>query len=483
MKKVKYLIAIIFSLFIIGPFTVQAEEIQACNLDDIVTIRGVIKSNAKDCDRVIVSSTKNLDIIYKLDWIKEIEFTNLNLNDISFINNLDNLETLIISGSNISLEDLSSQIVSIKVYNSYVQDLEALKNCRYLQNILLSDTSYFRDLEFLSYTPNLKTLSIDFPAYTNIDLSPILNLYKLEKLNLWGLEQNISNNLLRFLKRNNVETSFSLNRNYESLMSNVKSIYNSLNLSGLSDEEQIQRIVLYVIDNITYDQNLTGAAGQEAFKTEIMIENALNKSGVCRQYTLLTNILLEMAGFNAIQIRSNAIENHIWNAVYLNGSWYAIDPTWLDTEEGRNEVVNNTRNNYYLVDPYGTYINNHHPLSNMLANLNPLFKISFDTNGGENLSPIYVDSNHYSLPAPTKQNSEFDGWYSDDDLLNNYEVTNINKDVTLYAGYNDSLRIENASGMPNPPTSVIGYIGIGILTLGIGLGYLYLKKHNKFKKI
>ena len=70
MKKVKYLIAIIFSLFIIGPFTVQAEEIQACNLDDIVTIRGVIKSNAKDCDRVIVSSTKNLDIIYKLDWIK-----------------------------------------------------------------------------------------------------------------------------------------------------------------------------------------------------------------------------------------------------------------------------------------------------------------------------------------------------------------------------------------------------------------------------
>ena len=250
MKKVKYLIAIVFSLFIMGPLTVQAEEIQVCNLDDIVT-RGIIKSNAEGCERVIVSNTKNLNVIYKLNWIKEIEFTNLNLNDISFINNLDNLETLIISGSNISLEDLNSHMTSLKIYNSYVQDLEALKNCRYLQNILLSDTSYFRDLEFLRYTSNLKTLSIDFPAYTNIDLSPILNLYKLEKLNLWGLEQNISNNLLRFLKRNNVETSFSLNRNYESLMNNVKSIYNSLNLNGLSDEEQIQRIVLYVIDNIT----------------------------------------------------------------------------------------------------------------------------------------------------------------------------------------------------------------------------------------
>ena len=99
------------------------------------------------------------------------------------------------------------------------------------------------------------------------------------------------------------------------------------------------------------------------------------------------------------------------------------------------------------------------------------------------LAPIYVDSNHYTLPAPTKQNSEFDGWYSDDALLNNYEVTNLSKDVTLYAGYNDSLRIETASGMPNPPTAVIGYISIGILTLGLGWGYYYLKKCNRFKKI
>lgn len=482
MRRIKYLMAIIFSLFIIGPFTVKAEEIVTCNFNDII-IGGKIRTDANNCDKIIVNNPKNLNLISNLTWLKEIEFINLKLDNISFINDLNDLETLIISGSNINLKGLNSNIESLKVYNSYVQNLEELKNCRYLENIILSDTTYFRDLNFLKYTPKLKTLSIDFPAYTNIDLSPISNLYRLEKLNLWGLEQNISNNLLNFLKRNNVDTSFSLNRNYESLMSNVKSIYNSLNLNGLSDEEQIQRIVLYVIDNITYDQNLTGEAGQEAFKTEIMIENALNKSGVCRQYTLLTNILLEMAGFNAIQIRSNATENHIWNAVYLDGAWYAIDPTWLDTEEGRNEVANNLRNKYYLVDPNGTYFDNHHPLSNMLSTLTPLFKITFDTNGGENLAPIYIDSNHYSLPAPTKQNSEFDGWYSDDALLNNYEVTNINKDVTLYAGYNDSLRIENASGMPNPPTSVVGYIGIGILTLGLGFGYYYLKKYNKFKKI
>ena len=255
MKKFKwqYLI-IIFALFLFLPCTTKAEEqIVTCKMEDLI-ISNKLRTDADNCSKVIVQDEKYLGYIKQMPWLKEIEFANLSLDDISFINDLDNLTKLIISGSNISLKNLDSKITDFNVYNSYVRNLEELGNCRYLQNIILSDTSYFRDLEFLRKIPWLKTLSIDFPAYTNIDLSPILSLSRLETLNLWGLEQNIKGELLNFLKKGNVETSFTLNKDYESYYASVQNIYNSLNLDGLSNEEQIQKIVLYVIDNITYDQ-------------------------------------------------------------------------------------------------------------------------------------------------------------------------------------------------------------------------------------
>ncbi len=481
MKKFVFSILVIF-LMIIIPKPVLAEELTTCNLDDVVVDHMLI-SEVNNCDRIIVNTQTNLNKIDDLDGIKEIEFQTLTLDDISMINDIDTLEKLIITGSKISLKNINNNnLINLNIYNSYVKDLNYLKYTS-VENIVMSDSTYFRDLEFLKSVPNLNTLSIDFPAYTNVDLNPILNLKHLRVLNLWGLEQNLNSDIINFLRKNNVKTSFSLNKVYENINSRVQNIYDSLQLEGLTDDEIIQKVVLYVLDNITYDNTLTGEAGQQAFQNEIMMEKALNKTGVCRQYTILLNALLEMAGYNAVQVRSTYDENHIWNEVYLNGTWYAIDPTWLDNEEGRAKVANNIRDTYYMVDPNGAFLNDHHPISNMINTLSPIFKITFESNGGTILEPKYVTSNTYSLPVPEKNNTTFEAWNTESELINSFEVTSLNKDLKLYASYDDTVRIENAGGIPNPPTAKIKYSMIGgILLIGI-ISYLKLRKHTKFRRI
>ena len=75
MKKVKYLVAVIFALFIIGPFTVKAEELVTCDFNDLI-ISGRIRTDADNCEKIIVNSPKNLNLISNLTWLKEIEFIN-----------------------------------------------------------------------------------------------------------------------------------------------------------------------------------------------------------------------------------------------------------------------------------------------------------------------------------------------------------------------------------------------------------------------
>lgn len=64
--------------------------------------------------------------------------------------------------------------------------------------------------------------------------------------------------------------------------------------------------------------------------------------------------------------------------------------------------------------------------------------ISFDTNGGGELKPVYVKKGEtvLSLPTPKKEGFEFDAWYLDANLSVKFDISSaIVEDLTLFAGW------------------------------------------------
>ena len=81
----------------------------------------------------------------------------------------------------------------------------------------------------------------------------------------------------------------------------------------------------------------------------------------------------------------------------------------------------------------------------------PLQTVTFDSNGGSDLSPVYVGNGGHVLEpaAPTRSGYTFTGWYSDADLTTawDFDADTVSGDMTLYAGW----RV-NSTPSPSHPT-------------------------------
>lgn len=122
-------------------------------------------------------------------------------------------------------------------------------------------------------------------------------------------------------------------------------------ISGLTGntEKQIKHIHDYLVDNITYDQTISS-------RNIYNIYGALvNKSCVCEGYAKAFKYLLDEAGIDCVIVIGTATntkgetENHAWNYVSLNGTWYAIDTTWDDPViQGGGILLSSHKHKYYL---------------------------------------------------------------------------------------------------------------------------------------
>lgn len=101
------------------------------------------------------------------------------------------------------------------------------------------------------------------------------------------------------------------------------------NASG-NTENKIKYIHDFLVDNLSYDETIS--------KDNIYnLYGALaNKECVCEGYAKAFKYLLDEAGVDnviAIGTGTNSrgqTENHAWNYVAIDGSWYAVDVTWDD---------------------------------------------------------------------------------------------------------------------------------------------------------
>ena len=99
---------------------------------------------------------------------------------------------------------------------------------------------------------------------------------------------------------------------------------------GKSDYQKILIIHDYLVDNVTYDETVS--------KNNIynMYGALVNKEAVCEGYAKAFQYLMQQIGIESVIIIGSAtdsdenIQNHAWNYVKLNNTWYAVDVTWDD---------------------------------------------------------------------------------------------------------------------------------------------------------
>ena len=122
-------------------------------------------------------------------------------------------------------------------------------------------------------------------------------------------------------------------------------------MSGLSGnrEKQIRHIHDYLIENLNYDQTISGSNIYNLYGALV------NKSCVCEGYAKAFKYLLDEAGIDCVIVigtgtnSKGETENHAWNYVSIDGSWYAVDTTWDDpVVQGGGILLSSHKHKYYL---------------------------------------------------------------------------------------------------------------------------------------
>ena len=136
--------------------------------------------------------------------------------------------------------------------------------------------------------------------------------------------------------------------NYQSVIEKKKNEIIS-NTSNYSNIAKVLYIHNWIVDNTEYDVNMQSANNSNIYG--LMIDN----KAVCEGYAKAFKYLLDELNIPCVIICGMAtddngnVERHAWNAVYLEGNWYAIDTTWDDPVIiGNGKLTNNLKYKYFL---------------------------------------------------------------------------------------------------------------------------------------
>ena len=92
-----------------------------------------------------------------------------------------------------------------------------------------------------------------------------------------------------------------------------------------TDREKLTAMAAYVCDRLEYD------AASTTTPRNLFTEPGVHK-GACMSYALGFKFLCDLEGIPCVFVHS---ENHQWNEVYVDGTWYAVDLANYDTGYSR----------------------------------------------------------------------------------------------------------------------------------------------------
>ncbi len=112
----------------------------------------------------------------------------------------------------------------------------------------------------------------------------------------------------------------------------VNSVIKNNITSNMSDKDKIKVIHDYIINNTSYDriqEKTVFSSGLIVYKyaSDKALGPVLYGKAICGGYTDYMQIFLEKLGIKSYKISS---DNHIWNYVYVDGSYKHLDLTWDD---------------------------------------------------------------------------------------------------------------------------------------------------------
>ncbi len=235
--------------------------------------------------------------------------------------------------------------------NEYYRDYDFL----YVQNTTDFSPSSMQDILNIYYTV-INAGKTEFSFYCPKEYTECLN-----DVQVLARSQDMLSDINNFVHPYNgfshIETEFNslgkvsirVNKSYSindisEINAKIDELYPKLVDEKKSDVENIKTIHDYIITHTKYDSDRSDKKIIN-YKSDIAYGPLIEGYGICGGYTDVMELFLERMNIKSYKISSN---QHVWNAVYINGSWKHLDLTWddpvsIDGEEFLEDV-------YFLID-------------------------------------------------------------------------------------------------------------------------------------
>jgi hypothetical protein len=271
---------------------------------------------------------------------------------LDWLNYCDNLESLTINITSESGMDKLQDITNLKSLKSLTisnatdaleinsNNFSFSKNITSLQSLSILGVDFIESGVLESLT-NLKKLTISDCLNQNIDFDKLTFLDELSfgmtnsyNLPIYFTEED-------YEKLTNAGVTVTANSDYLDkaleIGTRIDSIISEIGITNdMSDQEKLNKILIYVLDNLEYDSEVSNAIRTNTDHTELtqsfyqdgFLYGALEKdTAICGNYSALVSALCERAGLNDVFLESS---NHAWNLIEIDGLEYYVDATWLD---------------------------------------------------------------------------------------------------------------------------------------------------------
>ena len=234
------------------------------------------------------------------EYVEEVplaECTDL-VDDMSFTD--ENYKMLYLNYSDITDDDLDkipSYIEELSFYDCYfIKDLSRLPEiCPNLKYLYISNCPCITNFDFVYKFNSLESFKIHDEAFITGDLA----LY----LDSKGIRHNIGDKELEMAHK-------------------VDKIASNLFTDGMSDEEKIKAVSMYIMDNYEYDELFTDVSNMSPLETMLY-----KKRAVCAGYAYFATVLLRKGNVDAYQVMNN---KHMWNLIKEDDKYYYLDTTFVD---------------------------------------------------------------------------------------------------------------------------------------------------------
>ena len=339
---------------------INIEEVGG-TVQNLISDIGVTENDEKEysTNETIISnndsSLTNIESVYSTQE-KNITYSNKNSKNNYFYNQLNEYSKTIYNGLQNNIENLKTGTYKVEFGNSFSNVLSQENGQETLGDY------YQAAIEaFIYENPSVFYLNVN-KMYLNIESTKYSNRTTYNVYISSGNEKSY------------LADGFSSKVQVEACEKQIETIKNQVfsAIYGLTDYQKILKIHDYLVDNTSYDSTLAKSNIYNLYGALV------KKECVCEGYSKAFKYLLDEAGIQNVIVIGKATnsegksENHSWNYVLLNNTWYAIDVTWDDPIiRGGGTLSNKSKYKYFLKGQ--TTINKDHTPSGQFTTNGKIF--------------------------------------------------------------------------------------------------------------